>query len=111
MFSLWSTGAYQSQCPNWDKPRVGPRPARTEAIVGDSARNHRIFATLDQKQDEHQNSVIEAQGILQGMTVSILFYSRATDSFISSAFVERCNILVVKAKFSWQIELALGSRV
>lgn len=45
------------------------------------------------------------------MTVSILFYSGATDSFISSSFVEQCNIPVVKAKFSWQVELASGSRV
>lgn len=45
------------------------------------------------------------------MTVSILFYSGATDSFISSAFVEKCSIPVVKAKFSWQVELASGSRV
>ena len=42
-------GHYQSQCPNWDKPKIGPKPAKSEATVGDSARNHRIFATLEQK--------------------------------------------------------------
>jgi hypothetical protein len=52
-FHCGQLGHYQSQCPNWDKPRVGPRSARSEATVGDSARNHRIFATLDKKQAEH----------------------------------------------------------
>ena len=42
-------GHYQSKCPNWDKPKVGPKLARSEVIVGDSARNHHVFATLDQK--------------------------------------------------------------
>lgn len=104
-------GHYQSQCPNWDRPKVGPRTARSEATVGDSAKNHRIFATLDQKQVEHQNSVIEAQDNTQGMKVSILFYSGATDSFISSSFVALCDIPMVKAKNSWQVELASSSRV
>ena len=61
-FHCSQLGHYQSQCPNWDKPKVGLKPVRSEAIVGDSAKNHRIFATLEQKKAEHQNSVIEAQG-------------------------------------------------
>lgn len=79
--------------------------------MGDSAKNHRIFATLDQKQAEHQNSVIEAQGNIQGMRESILFDSGSTESFISSSFVALCDIPVVKAKDCWQVELASGSRV
>ena len=80
-------------------------------IVGDSARNHHIFAILDQKQAEHQNMVIEAQGNTQGMKVSVLFDSRATNSFISSSLVAKSGIPVVKARNKWQVELALGSRV
>ena len=52
-FHCGQIGHYQSQCPNWDKLKVGPRPARSEATVGDSARNHHIFATLDQKKAEY----------------------------------------------------------
>ena len=61
-FHCGQLGHYQFQCPNWDKPKVGPKPARSKETVGDSAKNHCIFATLDQKQAEQQNSVIEAQG-------------------------------------------------
>ena len=70
-------------------------------IIGDSTINHHVFATLDQKQAEHQNTVIEAQGNIQGMKLSILFDSGAADSFISSALVVCSGIPVVKARTKW----------
>ena len=64
-----------------------PRSSGSEATVVDSRRNHRIFATVDHNQLEHQNTIIEAKGTFQGMTISILFDSGATDSFISANLV------------------------
>ena len=45
------------------------------------------------------------------MKVSILFDSRAIDSFISSSLVAYSGILVVRERNRWQVELASGSRV
>lgn len=48
-FHCGQLGHYQSQCPNWDKLKVGPKLVRSKVTVGDSTKNHCIFATLDQK--------------------------------------------------------------
>ena len=62
-------------------------------------------------QAEHQATVIEAIGTIQGSMVTILFDSRATDSFISPFFVERCGLVAVRQDVSWEVELASRDRV
>ena len=51
-------------------------------------RSHRVFATVDNYQAEHQAIVIEAIGMIKGYNVTILFDSKATNSFISPFVVE-----------------------
>ena len=55
--------------------------------------------------------MIEAKGNFQGMKISILFDSVATDSFISAKFVKHCNIPARNSEMAWQVELASGSKV
>ena len=43
--------------------------------------------------------------------VTVLFDSRATDSFISPFVVEHCGLVAVSQKVSWEVELASGARV
>ena len=104
-------GHLQWNCPLRGNNQGRSKASGSEATVGDSRRNHCIFATVDHNQAEHQNTVIETKGNFQGMKISILFDSGATDSFISANLVNYCDIPVRKAELVWQVELASGSKV
>lgn len=66
---------------------------------------------LDHRQADHQGTVIETSGTIRGTSISVLFNSRATDSFISPFLVERCGLVVVKQDSCCQVELASGAKV
>ena len=42
----------------------GQRGAFSKLIVGDVGRSHRVFVVVDNHQDEHQDTIIEATGII-----------------------------------------------
>ena len=92
-------------------PSAGSRGATLEPIVGDMGKSHRVFAAVDDHQAEHQAIVIEATGMIRGFEVSILFESRAIDSFILPFLVEHCRLVVAKQDVNWEVELASRARV
>ena len=49
--------------------------------------------------------------MIRGFEVSILFDSRAIDSFISPFLVECCRLVAAKQDVDWKVELASGARV
>ena len=55
-----------------------------------------MFAAVDNRQAEHQATVIEFAGIIQGRMVTVLFDSGVTDSFISPFIVEHCGLVAVR---------------
>ena len=79
------------------KPSTGPGKgaARSEPTVGDAGRNHRVFAAVDNRQAEHQGTVVEATGTLHGISTLVLFDSGASDSFISPSLVQRCGLVAM----------------
>lgn len=85
--------------------------AASEPTVGDMGRSHRVFIALDNCQAKHQAMVIEATSMIKGNSVSILFDSGATNSFISPLVVERCGLVATRQGVTWQVELASGGRV
>ena len=72
------------------------RVATSKLIVGDMGHSHRVFAAVDDRQVEHQATVIEATGIIGGSSISILFDLGAINSFVSPLVVEHCRLMVVK---------------
>jgi hypothetical protein len=50
--------------------------------VGDLGKAHRIYATMNNRQEEHQSTVIETPGTVADQTFSILIDLRATESYI-----------------------------
>ena len=66
---------------------------------------------VEKCQAKHQTTVIEATGIIQSHMVVVLFYFRATDSFISPYVVEHCGLVAVRQDVSWEVDLAIGARV
>jgi hypothetical protein len=109
-YSCGQQGHIAVRCPQRTN-LTNPNLAVSEPTVGDAGRSHRVFATVDHRQAEHQNTVIETSGLLKGKTISILFDSGATDSFISSSLIEKCGLAVVGQGVKWQVELASGAKM
>ena len=80
-------------------------------IVGDLARTMpRINAALENKQADYQTSMVEVEGNLNQISISILINPRASLSYISPKFVEKCKISVEKFARSWLVQLATGAK-
>ena len=57
-------------------------------------RSHRVFVVVENRQDEHKAIVIEVVAMIRVYEVTILFDSKAIDSFISPFVVEHCRLVV-----------------
>jgi hypothetical protein len=78
--------------------------------VGDMGKAHRIHAVVNNRQEEHQSTVLETIGIVVDQTLSILIDPGATESFISGAALKRIKVKVVEQdKFSF-VEMDLGAK-
>ncbi|KAH9297899.1 hypothetical protein KI387_029581, partial [Taxus chinensis] len=84
---------------------------RSEYTMGDMRHAHRVYATVDNRWAEHQATVIETIGTIRGISVSVLFDSGASDSFISPSVVDQCGLVVARQPDSWQVELASGAKL
>lgn len=109
-FMCGAMGHMERECPQ-GQIAGNQRMAALEPIVGDMGRSHRVFAVVNNRQVEHQATVIEAAGMIRGNGVSILFDSGASDSFISPLVVEHYELVATRQGVSWEVELALGARV
>jgi hypothetical protein len=63
-----------------------------KCAVGDLGNAHRIHATVNNCQAEHQSTVFETSGAIVDQTFSILIDPGATESFISSAVLKRIKV-------------------
>ena len=80
-------------------------------IVGDLARTiPRINAALENRQADYQNSMVEVEGKLNQIPISILIDPGASLSYISPDLVEKCKLSVEKFAKSWLVELATGAK-
>ena len=61
--------------------------------MGDVANEmHRINVDLENRQADHQTSMVEVQSMIQNFSVSILIDPGASLSYISPSIVEKCNL-------------------
>jgi hypothetical protein len=61
--------------------------------MGRSSSSHQIYAVVNNRQAEHQSTVVESSGTLNHINVKILFDSGVTDSFISSYALEKSGLV------------------
>ena len=74
--------------------------------VGDMGKAHRIHAAVNNRQAEHQSTVLEMIGTVADQTLSILINPGDTESFISGATLKRIKVKVVEEdEFSF-VEMA-----
>ncbi|KAH9296682.1 hypothetical protein KI387_044262 [Taxus chinensis] len=91
-------------------PNKGKAPI-SEPTVGDMGRSHRIYAVVENRQAEHQSTVIETSGSIGGIPTSILFDSGSSDSIITPSLVERCKLVAVRQGLFWDVEMASGAKI
>eukprot|EP00253_Pinus_taeda_P002644 PITA_02644 len=82
--------------------------ASTVSEVGRSV--PRINAALEDRQAEYQPTMVEFEGKISDLTISVLIDPGATLSYVSPKVVERCNLQFVKFKNPWLVQLATGAK-
>ena len=80
-------------------------------IVGQVARVvPRIYAALEDFQEDHQLAMVEVAGKIAEHSVSILIDPGSTHSYITPRVVEICAFKKVKHIKSWLVQLATGTK-
>jgi hypothetical protein len=98
---------YQCDCP-MERTRASGSSGPT--TVGDMGKAHRIHAAVNNRQAEHQSTVLETTGTIADQTLIILIDPSATESFISGAVLKRIKVKAVKQdEFSF-VEMPSGAK-
>jgi hypothetical protein len=105
----WTCGEphYQRDCP---VERTRASGSARPTIVGDMGKAHRIHLAVNNRQAEHQSTVLEMTGTVADETLSILIDPSATESFISGVALKRIKVKAVEQdEFSF-VETASGAK-
>ena len=93
---------YAKDCPNKKRNFNNVHTIQEEAMVGDVTNEMpRINATLENRQVDHQTSMVEIEGMIQSKHVSILIDPGASLSYVSPSIAEECNLHLKKFEKSW----------
>ena len=65
-----------------------------------------INVALENRQADHQTSMVEIQGMIQNQPVSIMIDPSASLSYVSPSTTEKCNLQLKKFEKSWLVRLA-----
>jgi hypothetical protein len=105
----WTCGEphYQRDCPVERARAVG---SSRHTTVGDLGKAHRIHAVVNNRQAEHQSTVLETSGTIADQTFSILIDPGATKRFISGAVLKRIKVKVVEQDEFSYVEMASGAK-
>ena len=71
----------------------------------------RINATLDNRQEDYQTSMVEVEGKINQTPIAILIDPEARLSYISPKMVEKCKLPIEKFESSWLVQLATGAKM
>jgi hypothetical protein len=78
--------------------------------VGDMGKAHRIHAAVNNRQAEHQSTVLKTTGIVADQTLSVLIDPGSTESFIFGAALKRIKVRAVKQYDFIFVEMASGAK-
>jgi hypothetical protein len=78
--------------------------------LGRSSSSQQIYTAVNNRQTEHQSTVVESSGTLNHINVKILFDSSATDSFISPSALEKSGLAAYEHDDFKQVEMASGEK-
>jgi hypothetical protein len=69
-----------------------------------------IYVALDNRQFDHQASVVEMEGVISNHLVSILIEPGSNLSYVTPQNVEKCKLQQVKHVKSWLVQLATRTK-
>ena len=102
---------YAKYCPNRKENFSNMHTIQEEETMGDVANEMpRIKATMENRQADHQTSIVEVQGMIQNQLVSILIEPSASLICLSPNIVEKCNLYLKIFEKSWLLQLATGTK-
>jgi hypothetical protein len=79
--------------------------------VNDVARNMpQIYAALDNNQADHQDSVVELEGMIANQLVSILIDSGSNLSYVAPQTVDKCKLQPIRHVKPWLVQLATRTK-
>ena len=70
----------------------------------------RIYAALEDRQEDHQSTVVEVASNIVEQSISILIVPSSTHSYIAPRVVEVCALRKVNHTKSWLVQLATGTK-
>jgi hypothetical protein len=93
-----------------DKARIVHTIQQVETMEDMGSRILRIYAALDNKQEEFQSHMIEVEGTINNQPLVILIDSGASHSYIDPIVVESLHLTKNKHEKSWLVKLATGTK-
>jgi hypothetical protein len=78
--------------------------------MGRSSSNHQIYAAVNNRQTEHQSTMVESSGMLNHINFKILFDSSSADSFISPSALEKSGLAAYEHDDFKKVEMASGEK-
>jgi hypothetical protein len=78
--------------------------------VGDMGKAHQIHAAVNNRQAEHQSTMLEMIGTIIDQTLSVLIDLGATESFISGVVLKRIKVKEIEQDEFRFIEMASGAK-
>jgi hypothetical protein len=71
----------------------------------------RIYVALDNKQVEHQASVVEMEGVIANHLVSILIDPGSNLSYVAPHTIDKCKLQPVRHVNPWLVQLATDTKI
>jgi hypothetical protein len=66
----------------------------------------KIYAVVENRQADHQDYIVEMEGIIAKQPISILVDLGSNLSYISPLFVEVCALQIKKHAKAWLVQIA-----
>jgi hypothetical protein len=92
------------------KVRVVHNVQQAKTMEDMGSRMPRIYASLDNKQDEFQSHMIEVEGMINNQPFTILIDSGASHNYVDPRVVESLHLSRRKHEKSWLVHLATGAK-
>ena len=70
----------------------------------------KIHAALDNRQEDHQASVVEMEGMIANRLASILIEPISNFSYVAPQIVYKCKLQLVRHVKPWLVQLATGTK-
>jgi hypothetical protein len=70
----------------------------------------RIYATFDNKQADHQTSMVDMEGMIVNCLVSILIELGSNLSYVAPWTIDNCKLQPVRHVNPWLVQLATGTK-